>query len=348
LKSVQLRRRPVERRIVALSQLQAKVVISTLAGRLLAPRTASAPKWAGREGGMRRTAAALMLMAGVAGACTAPAQARRDTGGEAREPAGATASPARFADGPAAVPHASQFRLHSKLLDRDFEIYVSEPVDPDDKEKSAAVYSLDGDSSFAMAAEIARRLEGAGEITPAYVIGIGYGAGENRRDHDYVHAVLPDTPGTGGGADFERFLVGELKPLIERRYPVDPKKAILAGHSYGGLFAASVLTREPNAFQGWLISSASLWAADQATVAAARPLARAGRGHGEKVYLSVGEREGPVMIDPIRAFAAALSDRASGFSVQSQVWDGETHASVVPFAYSRGLRMLLPPPAYGR
>ena len=32
---------------------------------------------------------------------------------------------------------------------------------------------------------------------------------------------------TRGGADYERFLIEELRPEIERRYPVDPERAVL-------------------------------------------------------------------------------------------------------------------------
>ena len=198
-----------------------------------------------------------------------------------------------------------------------------------------------------MAANISRRLQGAGEMVPAYLIGIGYGAGTNQRDHDYLQDTLSDVPTSGGGAAFERFLLEELKPLIERRYPVDPRRAVLAGHSFGGLFVANVLVRHPRAFSGWLISSGSLWAGDEAAVKAAMTLSKAGRGGGERVYLSVGQQEGPVMIDPMRRYADALRDGASGFTVASQVWDGESHASVAPIAYSRGLRTLLSGPAYG-
>ena len=41
-------------------------------------------------------------------------------------------------------------------------------------------------------------------------------------------------------------------------------------------------------------------------------LSKAGRGGGERVYLSVGQQEGPVMIDPMRRYADALRDGAKG------------------------------------
>ena len=41
-------------------------------------------------------------------------------------------------------------------------------------------------------------------------------------------------------------------------------------------------------------------------------------------------------------FGDRLHDPKSGFSVSGQVWDQESHTSVPPVAYARGLRMIMP------
>ena len=276
---------------------------------------------------MRRAALAAILI--LVGGCTPATSSQRP------------------ADASVALPHTQAFGLHSKILDRDFQIYVAEPAGLEGKEKAAAVYTLDGDTSFGLVEQIARRLQGAGEMVPAYVIGIGYGAGPNRRDHEYLHDAADDVPDSGGGAGFERFLLEELRPLVEKRYPVDPARAVLSGHSFGGLFVANVLVRHPRAFSGWLISSGSLWVRDEAVTAAARRMSTAGPNRGGKVWLSVGEEEGPVMIDPMQRLADLLAAPAAGFSVTRKVWEGESHASVAGSAYARGLRTLLGPAHYG-
>jgi predicted alpha/beta superfamily hydrolase len=43
--------------------------------------------------------------------------------------------------------------------------------------------------------------------------------------------------GSRKGAKFQKFLLEELRPLIERRSPVDAHRAILARHSLGSLFS---------------------------------------------------------------------------------------------------------------
>ena len=269
---------------------------------------------------------ALMLVAG----CSGPARSQAPT-----------PVPMPQDEGPAAVAHATQFKVHSSILNRDYEIYVAEPARAEPGVRAPAVYVLDGDTAFALVASIARRLAQGGEMAPAYVVGIGYGAGPNLRDHDYLHASLDDVPGSGGGAKFEQFLLQEVKPLIEARYPTDPARAVLTGHSFGGLFVANVLVRHPQAFAGWLVSSGSLWVQDEAVVKSAKALSKAGLGKGRKLFVSVGATEGDGMIQPAMDYAKLLGDRASGFQVSSQVWDGESHISVPPIAYTRGLRLLL-------
>ncbi|HTI66502.1 MAG TPA: alpha/beta hydrolase-fold protein [Caulobacteraceae bacterium] len=254
----------------------------------------------------------------------------------------ASAQPSVREEGPATLRDSRQFTVHSALLNRDFRIYVAPPRRPEPGAKVAVVYALDGDSSFGLVADVARRLQQGGEMATAYVVSVGYGAGANRRNHDYIHERLDNVPTSGGGADFERFLLQELRPLIEGRYAVDPARSYLIGHSFGGLFVANVLVRRPDAFAGYLVSSGSLWVQDEAVVKAAARLAKAGRGGGRKVFMSVGQLEGDGMIGPILRFGDALNDKASGFSVSGQVWDSESHASVTAGAYARGLRMIMP------
>ena len=151
--------------------------------------------------------------------------------------------------------------LHSDALARDVTVDVTAP-DPAAASagKAAAVYVLD--RGFLLTGPSARLLERSGAMAPAFVVAISVGDPGADRNRDFVHERLgqgKDAWG-GGGAAYERFLVDELKPFIEARYPVDPGRSVLFGHSLGGLFAATVLVRHPRAFSGYLIASPSLWA----------------------------------------------------------------------------------------
>lgn len=68
------------------------------------------------------------------------------------------------------------------------------------------------------------------------------------------HVIL-DSAGTGGAREFLAFMEREVIPAIEKRYRVHPGDRGIAGHSYGGLFAAWVQRNRPEVFQRYLLVS---------------------------------------------------------------------------------------------
>lgn len=185
-------------------------------------------------------------------------------------------------------------------------------------------------------------------------------------------AAAPGLDGAtfGEAEGFHRFLTEELRPRIEAAYETDKNQNILWGDSLGGLFALHVLFNHPEAYRTYLVGSPSIvWndcaiLKDEAKLAA--PLA-AGKVT-PRVLFTVGELEEKVadhaklppgvsreqmqamltaaaMITNIRALAGRLKALKSvaGFEVETVVFDGETHISVLPAAISRGLRFALTP-----
>lgn len=184
--------------------------------------------------------------------------------------------------------------------------------------------------------------------------------------------AAPLTKGAAWGeaALFHRFLTEELRPQIEAAYPVNPDDTILWGHSFGGLFALYVLFNHPEAYRTFLVNSPSInWndgavLKDEAKLTA--PLA-AGKV-APRILLTAGEFEQTladhVQMHPgttreqvqamLTAFGMitnvlALADRLkalkapAGCEVETIVFEGETHLSVIPPAISRGLRFALKP-----
>jgi predicted alpha/beta superfamily hydrolase len=85
----------------------------------------------------------------------------------------------------------------------------------------------------------------------------------SRWSHETVN-IAPCSPSdprySFEGADaFLRFLLTELKPAIEQRYPVDATDSTIVGSSFGGLFASWVLLTQPGAFQRFVLCSPALW-----------------------------------------------------------------------------------------
>lgn len=257
----------------------------------------------------------------------------------------AAADHPRVETSPATVPLAEQFVLHSKHANRDFLIQVASPTQSRPGEKAAALYVLDGNGAFGLLTDSVRLLHPAAMAT-AYVVAIGYVnpvESGDLRDTDLAHikGTIRGFKLGGGGAAFERFILEELRPLIEARYSVNPNNAVLIGHSLGGLFATTVLANKPDAFSGYLISSPSLQF-DPALVN--RVKAIAAKGNGRRVYISVGSEEGRVAIPAAEALHAALTIDGSTFQSRLCVVQGYYHMSVTLTLAGVALPFLLPPP----
>ena len=205
--------------------------------------------------------------------------------------AGSTA-PTIVSQGLYATTGTRQFVLHSQRAGHDFLIVVSAPSGPfmQPGKKLPAIYTLDG--GYGIAGPIAQMMSWAGTMSPAYVVSVSYPKGqESNRDTDLLYRpVTRDGVTTGGaGAAFEAFLTQELRPFLEARYPLDPDRAVLFGHSYAGLFVANVLAESPDAFWGYVVASPSVWADAELL---AKLVTAAPKGNGRHVYVAVGEREG--------------------------------------------------------
>ena len=219
-------------------------------------------------------------------------------------------------EGPYTAPTSHQFVVHSGALGRDFLVVVSPPVGGlplGPGEKHPAIYALDG--GYSIAGPMGQYLSWAWVMTPAYVVSVGYLDGAaNERDTDLLFRTTVRDGKTigGGGAAFLAFLDDELRPFLESRYPIDPAKAILFGHSYGGLFAANVLADAPQSFSGYVLASISV-TADPGVID--RLAAAAPKGGGRRVYVAVGANEDPAMVPATHRIAQALAAPGSGFKV---------------------------------
>jgi predicted alpha/beta superfamily hydrolase len=218
------------------------------------------------------------------------------------------------------------------------------------------IYVLDGNGLFPLVAQIASSMVAFSPMPAALVVSIGYPVDpaltraeslKNRltwRTRDLTPAAPAQAGDIGGAAQFLTFIEQDLKPFVASRYPVDASDQTLAGHSFGGLFAAWTLLNAPDAFSRYVLSSPSLFWNDNASIKQVGTFA--GRPAGPaRVFVSVGEMEtkeraGQDMIGVARAFAEALQQRKGasiGVEVTLHVFPGESHISVVPGALMRGL-----------
>lgn len=260
-------------------------------------------------------------------------------------------------DYPAA--RTQQFVVHSALVARDFVVFVSSPpifgswVSADLKTSSSgeknqklpAIYALDG--GYGIAGPMAQMMAGVGTMSPAYVISVGYGENQvNWRRTDLLHQSVTDGGVTygGGGARFQAFLTEELRPFLEAKYPLDPTKAILFGHSFGGLFAANVLADSPDAFDGYVIGSPSVWIDPQMLT----KLASGAKRSEHRVFVGVAEKEDSKMRDGVSQLVAILIADPSSFQVERRVFAGEGEISYYSLLVRAAFPWMVPPPGANR
>jgi predicted alpha/beta superfamily hydrolase len=267
----------------------------------------------------------------------------QDQGGSVQSP-----TPAQRAE----LWNTEQFVIRSTILGRDMLIQVVKPLAPPER-NIPGVYLVDGNlyTSFAVNPMVGAFL---GEYAPAYFIGVSYPEQSplhwvRQRATDLLHApnvnlAGPDFPymegvRSGGGALFQRFLVEELRPLVEARYAIDSSRTVLAGVSFGGLFTTRVMLDAPTAFSAYLIGSPSLWV-EPSLVERART---AQLQRGSRVFVSAGGSEEEAQVASARALAAALRENPSGAAVTEWIVPDEGHAGFAPAFFGRALKTVLPP-----
>ncbi|MDQ1078077.1 alpha/beta hydrolase [Pseudoroseomonas cervicalis] len=233
---------------------------------------------------------------------------------------------------------------------------------------------LDGQAGFATAAEAAASLaHRPRDAAAGLVIGLGHGGAAPldpaARLRDYTPAIPGGPEGSGGAAAFLHFLEHALLPELARRWPVDPARLALFGHSLGGLFAVHALLRRPGLFARLIAASPSLWWGEGALLAEAEAFAAAPppTAAGTALLVTTGGleaapdaasastdpraalRAGRDMAGRARALVATL--RAGGLTAGHVEFAGEDHGSVRSAAIARALRFafapspLLPEPA---
>ena len=166
---------------------------------------------------------------------------------------------------PVIVQRATQYDITSKINGLSYRITVATPRNSDPGKRYPVFYILDGNWYFLPAVGIVPDMS-EHLLTPIFV-GIGYPT-EDGKEIDRRRTLDLTPPGkqkdsfgipAGGGDDFIRVLLEEIKPFIETRYQVDQARQIIYGKSYGGLLVIHLLFNHPDAFQTYLISSPAIY-----------------------------------------------------------------------------------------
>ena len=287
----------------------------------------------------------------------------------------AASTPTRAQETLLVVPEIERHVLRSEAVGEEFEIHVGVPVSRrDGSERFPVLYLTDSQGGLSFSEET-RLMQTFGDVASFIMVGIGYpgsnlfsGMRVRWRDltpvpnsgefpvpddwDDFVPDVLAaEGKDTGGAAEFLHFLRDELTPFIDARYPTIPGDRGYWGDSLGGLFGLYVLFNEPDTFSRYIIGSPSMWWDDEAILGhAERYIAR----HGElraRVFMGVGgleeaadEAAGFRMVTNVGRLARMLHEAdLEGLELSTHVFADETHLTVYPLNYYRGIQMV-----YGR
>ncbi|HEX3186788.1 MAG TPA: alpha/beta hydrolase-fold protein [Pyrinomonadaceae bacterium] len=232
--------------------------------------------------------------------------------------------------------------LKSKVLGEDRVILVRTPVGYEtNKLRYPVLYMTDGDAHMGHTASTIEFLTGNGRIPEMIVVGVTNT--DRTRDLTPAKSTQKNAAGelqfpTAGGADnFLKFFETELIPEIEKDYRVQPYR-ILAGHSFGGLFAIHALITKPSLFNSYVAVSPSLQWENAEALARAEEFLKNQKELRVTLYASIGNEPGGIG-ESFDKFKEALSKtNIKGFEWQAERMDDEDHGSVVLRSHYFGLR----------
>ncbi|XLS30598.1 alpha/beta hydrolase [Flavobacteriaceae bacterium M23B6Z8] len=210
---------------------------------------------------------------------------------------------------------------------RTLRIYL--PPDYESSNKSyPVIYMLDGQNlydnttSFSGEWEVDETLNELAreDQLEAIVVGIdNHGVFRMQEYNVYDHPEF----GKQQGKAFTRFLVHELKPLIDKTYRTKSERehTMIVGSSMGGLMAYSILMSNPETFSMAGVYSPSFWVSEEVYLL-----------HKEndrlkdcKIYMIVGSEEGS-MVSVFERMRTTLSPLMNEATLKAEIIEGGTHS----------------------
>lgn len=235
-----------------------------------------------------------------------------------------------------------KLEIESEVLGETRTVRIALPKGYVEFERTCGVlYLLDGETLFVQAVG-AMHHRSKDDVLPMIVVGID----NTERTRDLTPPAGPkqmaDFPTAGGSAAFRRFLIDEVRPFIEAAYRTNEVR-VLAGHSFGGLFAAETLLVEPEAFTGYLSLSPSLWWDDEALVERFKEVPLDHGMFGCFAWFAMGEEAG-MMNAPFEAATWAFKERApKRFRWGRETFAKEGHWAAALPGLGTGLREFMAP-----
>ena len=235
-------------------------------------------------------------------------------------------------------------RLASSLTGYEYHIHIALPSGYADTDKTyPTLYVLDPRLTFGMSTELTRLLAFGQELPQLICIGIGFSGPEKDMEsyqvRDYVPKAQAEDPRSGGAENFLRFIREDLIPFVSSEYRVDPEDRGFSGYSLAGSFGLYTLFHHPETFQRYIISSAWMDPDDLQVFSFETEYAATHSDLSAQVFIGAGALEPEFVINNILKLEKALQIRNyPSLRLETYIFEGETHLSVVPHTISRGLK----------
>jgi predicted alpha/beta superfamily hydrolase len=259
------------------------------------------------------------------------------------------------------VPKVERFRLASKAVGDSFEIRVLLPPRiPGETTRFPVLYMTDVHDGF-LIGEDAMRLMMVSDVPRFIAVGIGYASASNilegllvrARDLTQVAAtaevggsfpianMVHPSVATGGADKFLAFITDELMPVIDKRFPTDPKDRGYWGDSLGGLFGTWVLFTKPESFNRYILGSSSFWWAKEDVMTVAEKYLATHDDLRANVFMGVGGlEEDPnfkMVTNQLKLERMLRAKKLPGLSLTTRIFPDETHTTVAAMSLIRGL-----------
>lgn len=203
---------------------------------------------------------------------------------------------------------------------RDITIYLPAGYDERTERRYPVLYMADGQNLFEperafipgqhwQLREAADQAIGARTAEPMLIVGVD-NAGAQRLD-EYTPVREESKSGGGKASEYGRFLLEELKPVVDQGFRTETARTSIAGSSLGGLLALHLALSLPDVFESAAVISPSVWWAGRAILTEVDGFAATRR---PRLWLDIGGREGREAL----ADARALRDR-----LIAKGWHGE-------------------------
>ncbi|HEU4508087.1 MAG TPA: alpha/beta hydrolase-fold protein [Pyrinomonadaceae bacterium] len=233
-------------------------------------------------------------------------------------------------------------KLNSSVLGEERTVLVRTPAGYEtNNERYPVLYMTDGDAHMGHTAATIEFLTRNGRVSDLIVVGVTNT--DRTRDLTPAKSTAKNPAGqlqfpTSGGADnFLKFFETELIPHIEKQYRVHPYR-VLAGHSFGGLFAIHAMVAKPGLFNSYVAVSPSLQFENAEALKRAENFLKNQKELNATLYVSLGNEPGPIG-DAFKSFREFLSKTSiKGFEWQAEHMPDEDHGSVVLRSHYSGLR----------